>query len=122
MTPITLDQLNTEQLRSLSRQLLQHVERLEQRVATPDKELRPHKTRNDLIETDLGSIEAELEVLAPKSASFPVRQQPKCTALPADFPRRLIPHDPKNIQCTCGGVQLQPLGDALRGRFSEDSY
>ena len=93
MIPTTpLDQLDTEQLRSLAARLLKHVEVL-------DKEVLHQKTRNqqliheiaqlkrhrfvkrsesfspdqaslldDLIETDLAAIEAELKILAPKPA------------------------------------------------------
>ena len=135
MTPTTsLDQLNTEQLRSLAAQLLQNIERL-------DKEVLHHKTRNqqliheiaqlkrhrfakrdesfspdqaslldDLIDTDIAAIEAELEILAPKSASTPARQKPKRTALPAEFPRTLIHHEPENTQCQCG-CALKRIGE-----------
>jgi len=135
MTPTTsLDQLNTEQLRSLAAQLLQNIERL-------DKEVLHHKTRNqqliheiaqlkrhrfakraesfspdqaslldDLIDTDIAAIEAELEILAPKSASTPARQKPKRTALPAEFPRMLIHHEPENTQCQCG-CALKRIGE-----------
>ena len=99
MTPTTsLDQLNTEQLRSLAAQLLQNIERL-------DKEVLHHKTRNqqliheiaqlkrhrfakraqsfshdqassldELIDADIAAIEAEPEILAAKSASSPAGQ------------------------------------------------
>ncbi|WP_434559381.1 IS66 family transposase [Pseudomonas sp. R1-6] len=142
MTPTPpLDQLTTEQLRSLAAQLLQHVEHLDSRLASLDKEVLHHKTRNqqltheiallkrhrfakrsesfspgqaslldDLIETDLAAIEAELEVLAPKPVQSPARQQPKRTALPAEFPRTLIHHDPENTQCQCGCV-LKRIGE-----------
>ena len=123
MTPITsLDQLNTEQLRSLAAQLLQNIERL-------DKEVLHHKTRNqqliheiaqlkrhrfakraesfspdqaslldDLIGTDIAALEAELKTLAPKSASSPAHQKLKRSALPAEFPRTLIHYEPENTQ------------------------
>jgi Transposase and inactivated derivatives len=135
MIPTTpLDQLDTEQLRSLAARLLQHVEVL-------DKEVLHQKTRNqqliheiaqlkchrfakrsesfspdqaslldDLIETDLAAIEAELEILAPKPAQAAVRQQPKRTALPAEFARTLIYHDPENTQCQCG-CALKRIGE-----------
>ena len=46
MTPTnSLDQLNTEQLRSLAEQLLQYVEHLDQQVAVLGKEVLHHKTR-----------------------------------------------------------------------------
>ena len=153
MTPTTsLDQLNTEQLRSLAAQLLQNIERL-------DKEVLYHKTRNqqliheiaqlkrhrfakraesfspdqaslldDLIDTDIAAIEAELEILAPKSASSPARQKPKRTALPADFPRTLIHHEPENTQCTCGcaltriGEDVSEKLDYTPGVFSVERH
>ena len=149
MTPTyALDQLDTEQLRSLAVQLLQHVERL-------DKEVLHHKTRNqqliheiaqlkrhrfakrsesfspgqaslldDLLETDLAAIEAELKILSPTPESPLVRQQPKRTALPAEFPRTLIHHEPENTQCQCGcalkriGEDVSEKLDYIPGVFS----
>ncbi|MQT61412.1 IS66 family transposase, partial [Pseudomonas sp. FSL R10-0399] len=136
-----LDQLDTEQLRSLAAQLLTRVEHLDTQLASLDKEVLHQKTRNqqliheiallkrhrfakrsesfspnqaslldDLIETDLAAIEAELEILAPKPAQAAVRQQPKRTALPAEFPRTLIHHDPENTQCQCG-CALKRIGE-----------
>ena len=142
MIPTTpLDQLDTEQLLSLAEQLLKHVEHLDTRLASLDKEVPHQKTRNqqliheiaqlkrhrfakrsesfspdqaslldDLIETDLAAIEAELEILAPKPAQSAVRQQPKRTALPAEFPRTLIHHEPENTQCQCG-CALKRIGE-----------
>lgn len=142
MTPTSpLDQLNTEQLRSLAAQLLQHVEHLDQQVAVLAKEVLHHKTRNqqliheiaqltrhrfakraesfspdqaslldDLIDTDIAAIEAELEILAPKSVSSPTRQKPKRSALPDEFPRTMIHHEPENTQCTCG-CALKRIGE-----------
>jgi transposase len=136
-----LDQLDTEQLRSLAAQLLKRVEHLDTQLASLDKEVLHQKTRNqqliheiaqlkrhrfakrsesfspdqaslldDLIETDLAAIEAELEILAPKPAQVAVRQQPKRTALPAEFPRTLINHDPEDTQCQCG-CALKRIGE-----------
>jgi len=158
LTP-PLDQLDTEQLRSLAAQLLQHVEHLDTRLASLDKEVLHHETRNqqltheiallkrhrfakrsesfspdqasllnDLIETDLAAIEAELEVLAPKPAQSPVRQQPKRTALPAEFPRTLIHHEPENTQCPCGcalkriGEDVSEKLDYRPGMFSVERH
>ena len=136
-----LDQLDTEQLRSLATQLLKRVEHLDTQLASLDKEVLHQKTRNqqliheiaqlkrhrfakrsesfspdqaslldDLIETDLAAIEAELEILAPKPAQLAARQQPKRTALPAEFPRTLIHHEPENTQCQCG-CALKRIGE-----------
>jgi transposase len=143
LTP-PLDQLDTEQLRSLAAQLLQHVEHL-------DKEVLHHKTRNqqltheiallkrhrfakrsesfspdqaslldDLIETDLAAIEAELKVLAPKPTQSPVRQQPKRTALPAEIPRTLIHHEPEKTQCPCSCV-LKRMGEDVSEKLDYKS-
>ena len=65
---------------------------------------------DDLIDTDIAAIEAELEILSPISASTPARQKPKRTALPAEFPRTLIHHEPENTQCTCG-CALKRIGE-----------
>ena len=42
---------------------------------------------DDLIDTDIAAIEAELEALKPAPASTEVRQKPKRTALPLRIPR-----------------------------------
>ncbi len=153
VTPTTsLDQLNTEQLRSLTAQLLQNIERL-------DKEVLHHKARNqqliheiaqlnrhrfaeraesfspdqaslldDLIDTDIAAIEAELEILTPKSASSPARQKPKRSALPAKFSRTLIHHEPETTQCTCGcalkriGEDVSEKLDYTPGVFSVEGH
>ena len=138
---IPIDQIDTEQLRSLAEQLLKHVEHLDTRLASLDKEVLHHKIRNqqltheiaqhkrhrfakrsesfspdqaslldDLIETDLAAIEAELEILAPKPVQVAVRQQPKRTALSAEFPRTLIHYEPENTQCQCG-CALKRIGE-----------
>ncbi|GAB0080213.1 Transposase [Pseudomonas syringae pv. maculicola] len=39
-----------------------------------------------------------------------VRQQPKRIALPAEFPRTLIHHEPENTQCQCG-CALKRIGE-----------
>ena len=137
MIPPPLDQLDTEQLRSLAAQLLKRVEHLDTRLASLDKEVLHQKIRNqqliheiaplkrsesysldkaslldDLIETDLAAIEVELEILAPKPAQAAVRQQPKRIALPVSFPRTLIHHDPENTQCQCG-CALKRIGENI---------
>lgn len=54
---------------------------------------------DDLIDTD---IAAELEALQAKPVSTETKQKPKRTALPPQFPRTLIHHEPDNTQCTYG--------------------
>jgi transposase len=121
-----LDQLDIEQLRSLAAQLLQHVERLDKEVLHQKNrnqqliheiaQLKRHRFAkrsesfspgqasllDDLLETDLAAIEAELEVLTPKPTQSRALQQPKRTALPDEFPRTLIHHEPENTRCQCG--------------------
>ena len=65
---------------------------------------------DDLLDTDIAAIEAELKALNPPTAPTEARQQPKRAALPAQFPRTVIRHEPENTQCTCG-CQLQRIGE-----------
>ncbi|KUJ92348.1 MAG: tnpC4 [Pseudomonas sp. 63_8] len=65
---------------------------------------------DDLIDTDIAAIEAELEALKPARASTEVRQKPKRTALPPQLPRTLIHHEPDNSHCQCGCV-LKRIGE-----------
>ena len=65
---------------------------------------------DDLIDTDIAAIEAELEALQAKPVSTETKQKPKRTALPAQFPRTLIHHEPDNTQCACG-CALKRIGE-----------
>ncbi len=65
---------------------------------------------DDLLNTDLEAIEAELRALRPAPAQTEPRQQPKRAPLPPQFPRTVIHHEPDNTQCTCG-CQLQRIGE-----------
>ncbi|MGF6401590.1 septal ring factor EnvC (AmiA/AmiB activator) [Pseudomonas frederiksbergensis] len=49
---------------------------------------------DDLIDTDIAAIEAELEALQPACVSTEARQKPKRAVLPPQFPRALIHHEP----------------------------
>ena len=129
MTPTTsLEQLNTEQLCSFAAQLLRNIERLDKEVLhhkTLNQQLiheipqfKRHRFAkraesfgpdqasllDDQIDTDIPANEAQLEILAPKSASSPARLKLKRTALPAEFPRTLIHHEPENPLCICGSA------------------
>ena len=142
MTPTTsLDQLNTEQLCSLAAQLLQNIERLDKEVLhhkTLNQQLiheipqfKRHRFAkraesfgpdqasllDDQIDTDIPANEAEFEILAPKSASSPARQKPKRSALPAEFPRTLIHHEPETTQCTCG-CDLKRIGEDVSEKLN----
>ena len=65
---------------------------------------------DDLLNTDLEAIDAELSALLPTPAPEEPRQKPKRAPLPPQFPRAVIHHEPENTQCTCG-CQLQRIGE-----------
>ena len=65
---------------------------------------------DDLLDTDIAAIEAELKALNPPAAPAEPRKQPKRVPLPAQFPRTVIYHEPDNTQCPCG-CQLQRIGE-----------
>src|SRR3546814_9336872 len=53
---------------------------------------------DDLIDTDIAAIEAELQALQIAPATTEKKQKPKRTALPAEFPRTLIHQDRKSTR------------------------
>ncbi len=65
---------------------------------------------DDLLDTDIAAIEAELKALNPPAAPAEPRKQPKRTALPPEFPRTLIHHELDNTHCPCGCV-LKRIGE-----------
>jgi transposase len=65
---------------------------------------------DDLLDTDIAAIEAELKALKPPAAPAEPRQRPKRAPLPPQFPRTVIRHEPENTQCACG-CQLQRIGE-----------
>ncbi|VVN96892.1 hypothetical protein PS833_02322 [Pseudomonas fluorescens] len=65
---------------------------------------------DDLLETDLAAIEAELETLTPEVEPASKRQPPKRAALPAEFPRTLIHHEPEHTLWPCG-CALKRIGE-----------
>lgn len=65
---------------------------------------------DDLIDTDIAAIEAELESLQLTPAPGQEKQKPKRRALPPEFPRTLIHHEPDNTDCTCG-CALKRIGE-----------
>ena len=132
-----LDQMTPEQLRALAAQLLSKVDTMG-RESRRDKTvieqlsheiaiLKRHKFAkrseqispaqgsllDDLLNTDLEAIEAELNALRPEPAATSSRQQPKRAPLPSQFPRTVIRHEPESTQCACG-CQLQRIGEARR--------
>lgn len=65
---------------------------------------------DDLLDTDIAAIEAELKAVNPPPAPDELRQKPKRAPLPPQFPRTVIRHEPENTQCVCG-CQLQRIGE-----------
>ena len=129
-----LDQMPPDQLRALATQLLSKVDTMG-RESRRDKTvieqlsheiavLKRHKfvkrseqispaqgsLLDDLLNTDLEAIDAELKALRPAPAPDEARQQPKRTPLPTQFPRTVIHHEPENTECACG-CQLQRIGE-----------
>src|SRR6202050_3424113 len=56
---------------------------------------------DESIDADIEAISLEIEALKAKPSAAP-KSQPKRVALPAQFPRRIIPHEPEDTQCSCG--------------------
>jgi transposase len=65
---------------------------------------------DDLIDTDIAAIEAELQSLQAVITPSEKKQKPKRTALPVEFPRTLIHHEPDNTYCPCG-CALKRIGE-----------
>ncbi|MDB1112235.1 IS66 family transposase [Pseudomonas extremaustralis] len=129
-----LDQMTPEQLRALAAQLMSKIETQDRKIhrdetiieqltheiailkrhkfAKRSEQISPAQGTllDDLLNTDLEAIEAELKVLHPAPAQAEPRQQPKRAPLPPQFPRTVIHHEPDNTQCTCG-CQLQRIGE-----------
>jgi len=65
---------------------------------------------DDLIDTDIAAIEADLQALQTPPMATEKKQKPKRTALPAEFPRTLIHHEPDKTHCPCG-CALKRIGE-----------
>lgn len=132
-----LDQMTPEQLRALAAQALQlqsQVEAMSRKIqndeilieqfkfeiallkrhkfAKRSEQISPAQSSllDDLLDTDLEAIEAELKQLLPDAPQAEPRQSPKRAPLPPQFPRTVIRHEPENTQCVCG-CQLQRIGE-----------
>ncbi|MBH84060.1 MAG: IS66 family transposase [Alteromonadaceae bacterium] len=69
------------------------------------------KLLDELIDSDLAAIEAELEqAMTEEQKAARPKQKPKRTPLPPELPRSLIHHEPDNTQCQCG-CQLKRIGE-----------
>ncbi|EGH33503.1 transposase component [Pseudomonas syringae pv. japonica str. M301072] len=82
------------------------------KFAKRSEQLNPQQTSllDDLIDTDIAVIEAELQALQTATTPTEKKQKPKRTALPAEFPRTLIHHEPDNTHCKCG-CALKRIGE-----------
>ncbi|WP_455231350.1 IS66 family transposase [Geopseudomonas aromaticivorans] len=112
-----------QQVSSLDQQVQYHKTRNEQlaheiailkrhKFARRSEQLSPDQISllDDLLDTDIAAIEAELKALSPAPIAAEPRQQPKRAALPPQFPRTLIHHEPDTTQCACG-CQLKRIGE-----------
>lgn len=83
---------------------------------------------DDLIDTDIAAIEAELHSLQAVITLTEKKQKPKRTALPDEFPRPLIHHEPDNTHCPCGcaltriGEDVSEKLDYVPGVFSVERH
>lgn len=121
-----LDQMTPEQLRDLAAQTLQLQSQVEamskkiqndetiieqltyeiallkrHRFAKRSEQISPAQGSllDDLLDTDLEVIEAELKQLLPVPPLAEPRQSLKRSPLPPQFPRTVIRHEPENTQC-----------------------
>ncbi|NIE72925.1 IS66 family transposase [Pantoea sp. Ap-967] len=129
-----LDQMTPDQLRALAAQLLSKVDTMGRKIhrdetiieqlsheiailkrhkfAKRSEQISPAQGSllDDLLNTDLEAIEAELDALRPAPTSDETRQKPKRAPLPPQFPRTVLHHEPENTECACG-CQLQRIGE-----------
>ena len=71
------------------------------------------KLLDELIDSDLAAIEAELDqAMTEEQKAARPKQKPKRTPLPPELPRTLIHHEPDNTQCPCG-CQLKRIGEDI---------
>src|SRR5271169_2752901 len=64
---------------------------------------------DESIDADIEAIALEIEALREKPSSAP-KSKPRRVALPSSFPRREVPHEPDNTQCSCG-CALERIGE-----------
>ncbi len=129
-----LDQMPPDQLRALAAQLLSQVDTMGKKIhrdqtviekltheiaqlkrfkfAKRSEQLNPEQASllDDLIDTDIAAIEAELQALQAAPTQPEKKQKPKRAALPAEFPRTLIHHEPDDTHCSCG-CALKRIGE-----------
>jgi transposase len=100
------------------------------KFAKRSKQMNPEQASllDDLIDTDIAAIEAELQSLQPVTTQPEKKQTPKRKALPAEFPRTLIHHEPENTHCPCGcalkriGLDVSEKLDYTPGVFTVERH
>jgi transposase len=66
---------------------------------------------DESIDADIEAISLEIEALKARPSTTP-KSQPKRVALPAQFPRRIIAHEPEDTRCGCG-CSLERIGEDI---------
>jgi transposase len=64
---------------------------------------------DESIDADLQAIGLEIEALKANPSSVP-KAQPRRVALPTQFPRRVVHHEPEHTRCSCG-CSLERIGE-----------
>jgi transposase len=64
---------------------------------------------DETIDADIEAIALEIEALKLPSAPA-LKEKPRRVALPASFPRRIVPHEPDETHCSCG-CSLERIGE-----------
>lgn len=68
---------------------------------------------DELVDTDIAAVEAELPELAPVApAAHKPTHSPRRQPLPPALPRRVINHEPDSTRCRCG-CQLKRIGEDI---------
>jgi len=124
-----LDHLTPQQLRALASSLLSEV-RLKQalidklthemavlkrlKFAASSEAYNGEQQRLlfETIETDLQTLSAEIDQLAPEAAAAHQKRQPKRAPLPPGLPRKDLHHEPDSTTCRCG-CQLKRIGEDI---------
>jgi len=66
---------------------------------------------DDLLDTNIAAIEAELNAVISQPAPAEPRQKPQRAPLPPQFPRTVVRHESENTPSAPAGCQLQRIGE-----------